>query len=476
VSRTAFFLRSLAALLLCGSALTAAPRPAPLQDAQGTTPAPWAARLGETTVSFEELDRLLLGRHALSKEGRATMLFLLKLRVIEFLASEGGVVATQAEVQALMDEVESGVVAAGKAASLVDYLRQEGIAETEFKESIRLSVLQRELTRRALGIPQGEPVSGEQQEVWLESRISELGLEEFDAPWDGGLVLRCAGVTLGRDEFLAFLRTRLDPAQVREAMVDLLRVKRMRARMPDLSAEAFARSVEEEIQGRRNEVMSDPQYQGIPYEQLLESQGILFATWPEDPSLQQAALARTWVERKYDEEALRRVYEDERELFDSRYGEAIETWVLYLRAAEVKNELIRDYAEAEAILAQAREATRSKAEFLQRIQLLSEDKSSREKEGLLGWITRPTTESPTREAIFEALDSGTYQPGAAENSLSRMVGPVRTQSGVLLLWLGSRRPAPAWPTMVVYVARELRHRFVDDSLDPRQVQTFLDPK
>ena len=468
--------RPLLALFLCGAAFAAAPSPLPAQDVQGPAVPAWAARIGETTVSFEELDRLLLGRHALSKEGRATMLYMLKLRVIEFLAREGGVAASAADIQALRDEIESGVVAAGKASSLEDYLRQEGIDRAEFDESLQLSVLQRELTRRALGIPTGEPVSGEQQEVWLESRISELGLEEFDAPWDGGLVLRCADVTLGRDEFLAFLRTRLDQDKVREAMLDLLRVKRMRARMPDLSAEAFARSVEEEIQGRRNEVMSDPEYQGIPYEQLLESTGILYATWPEDPALQQAALARTWVERKYDEEALRRVYEDERELFDSRYGEAIETWVIYLRAAEVKNELIRDFGEAEAILSQAREATRSKAEFLQRVQLLSEDKASREKEGLLGWITRPTTESPTREAIFEALDSGAYQPGAAENSLSRMVGPVRTQTGVLLLWLGGRRPAPAWPTMVVYVARELRHRFVDDSLDARQVETYLDPR
>ena len=55
------------------------------------------------------------------------MLYLLKLRVIEFLAREDGVVAAPAEIQALMDEVESGVVAAGKAASLADYLRLEGI-------------------------------------------------------------------------------------------------------------------------------------------------------------------------------------------------------------------------------------------------------------------------------------------------------------------------------------------------------------
>lgn len=464
-------------LLLTSCALlgVAAPR-LQAQEPTGPTPPTWAARYQGDTVSFAELDSLLLGRHALSKTGRETLLFLLKLRVIDALATERGVSASPGDIQALLDEIETGVVSAGEARNLDEYLTREGVDRAEFEESLRLSVLQRELARRDLGIPPGGEVSGEQQEVWLEAQISERGLVEEEAPWSGGLVLSCGDITLTRDEFLAYLRTRLDRGEVREALLDLLRVKRMRARMPDLNEEAFARAVQEEIQGRRNEVMSDPQYQGIPYEQLLESQGILWATWPEDPAVQQAALARLWVERKYDEEALRQVYEDEREFFDERYGEAVEAWVIYLRGAEFGNELVRSFAEAEELLAAVRAAVTSKADFLQRVQLISEDKASREREGYLGWITRPTRPSPTREALFGALDSGRFKPAAPENALSRLVGPVRTQSGALLLWLGGRRPAPAWSSMVVHVARELRQRFIDDSVDARAVETYLDPQ
>ncbi len=462
-------------LLVSGASSSAFGSPAQAGlPAASEPPTPWAARLGELTVDFDELDRLVLGRYALSKIGRETMLFLLKTRLIDAIAREHGLQADPAEVQRMKDEVEGSVIAAGRATSLADYLAREGVPVEEFEESLRLAVLQQELTRRALGIPAGDPVSGEQQEVWIESQIQERELQEFKAPWEGGLVLRCAGVTLGRDEFIAYLRTRIDATELREGLVELLRVKQMRARMPDLTEKAFQRATLEEIQGRRNEVMSDPKYQGIPYEQLLESQGILYATWAEDPGVQQSALARIWVERKYDEESLRSVYQNERDYFDPRYGEGIETWVIYLRAAEVKNELIRDFDEAEQILYQVREGVRSKADFLQRVQLLSEDKASRENEGFLGWVTRPSSSSPSREAIFAALDSGTYKPSAPEDSLTRLVGPVRTPGSVLLLWLGQRRPAPAWTTMVVYVTRELRQRFIDDAVRPREVQTFLD--
>ncbi|HIG11115.1 MAG: peptidylprolyl isomerase [bacterium] len=459
--------------LLCGLALAA------WADGQTAPPraaasAGVAASLGETTVSFEELDALILGRHALSPTGRETMLFLLNLRVVESIARELGVSADSKEVAAMLAEVEAGLITSGEARSLDEYLMAEGIERAEFERSLKSSVLQRELTRRALGIPAGGPVSGEQQEVWLSAQIGERGLVEHDAPWNDGLVLACADVSLSRDEFLVYLRKRVDRESLREGLVELLRVKNMRARMPDLTDGAFLRAVDEEILGRRNAVLADPAYQGIPYEQLLASQGIIFSLWAQDPSVQEGALARTWVERKYTPESLRLVYEDERELFDSIYGEAVETWVLFLRATERGNELLRDFNAAERILSQVLANTSTKAGFMQRVQLLSEDKGSRNKEGLLGWITRPASPSPTREAIFEALDSGAFKPNAPGDSPTRLLGPVRTESGVLLLWLGRRRPAPAWSSMVVHVARELRQRFRDTALDARAVVTFFD--
>ena len=479
------YLSILAALTLLASAFSAggpAVELRPVWSARShPTPDPSdedvAARYGDTTVTFAEFDSLLLSRHALSKIGREARLFLLKLQVIDAIAGEEGVVASEDQIRAMQEEIERGVVTARQAKSLAEYLEREGVTEEEFLEKLRLAVLQQTLARRALGIPEDQPISSEQQEMWIEDAIGERELTEHPAPWGKGVLVSGAGIRIGRDEFLAFLRTRLDESQVRDALLELLLVKRMRERMPDLSQKALDEAIAVEIAGRAGEVAKDPKYQGLTYQQLLESQGIVWATWPSDPAILRSALAKLWVERSYDEATLRQLYEDEREKFDGLYGEAIETWVLFLRAGRMVNELVpRTYETAEKELYELSKEVTSRTVFEARVAHLSENLTTREKQGLLGWVTRLGTTGPlpVREAIFHALDSGAYQPGAPENATTRLVGPVRTSSGVLLLWLGRRRPAPSWNTMANHVRSELRQDFAVASLEVREVVTYLD--
>jgi hypothetical protein len=55
-----------------------------------------------------------------------------------------------------------------------------------------------------------------------------------------------------------------------------------------------------------------------------------------------------------------------------------------------------------------------------------------------------------------------------------LIGPVRSQGGVMLAWVGERRASPAWDVMASYVHRELRKRFMDEALKSSEVTTFLD--
>src|SRR6188508_1766122 len=96
----------------------------------------------------------------------------------------------------------------------------------------------------------------------------------------------------------------------------MLLMKRMRARMPDLAPEKLAKYVAEEIQRRRDETSADPRYKGLTYESLLGSQGVLADKLEEDPMIVISALSKLWVERSYDADTLKRVYQDEREAFD----------------------------------------------------------------------------------------------------------------------------------------------------------------
>lgn len=474
--RTALLLVALLTAPGAGPAFAAPPQGARVTS-RPTQVVELAARAPGAHVTFEELDALVLSRHAQSRLGRETRLFLLKLRVVESIGRELGVQPSAEEVQAMLDDIERGVRQEGAARDIDEYLELQGVSKEEFLSSLRAAVLQTKLARLGLGIPAGEPITAEQQEMWLEARIQERGLEELPPPWESGPMLRCGDVTIERAEFLPYLRERLPDEDLRGMMMDVLRRKRLEARMPDLDPGTLSAAVQEELQRRRVEVQQDPKYKGLPYEQLLQSQGVLVESWDRDPSVAVAALSQLWMRRTYQTEDLRAAYENERAWFDAQFGEALEAHVLFLHATDRPNELVPlDHEAAEDQLLEVARGIRSFEDFQLAVELRSQDRASRDRKGYLGWVTRTGTSgpSPAREAIFEALDSGAYKPTLPADSPQRLVGPVRTERGVLLLWIGQRRPRPTWDEMIVHVHRTLRQRFIDEAVDPAQVITYLD--
>ncbi|MCA8981514.1 MAG: hypothetical protein H6831_10380 [Planctomycetes bacterium] len=456
------------AVALCAAPARATSAGAPQDDV--------AARAGETTVSWEELDGLIFVRHANSPEGHEALKHLLKTKLLDQLALESGLVVRDEEVDALWRETEESLRQAGQG-DLPELLAQQGMSAAEFREFLRLGVVQRTLARRALGIPDDQPISGELQETWLEKVIVERGLVEPPAPWTDGVVLSCGGVTIGVDEYVTNLRYRIDPAALRQGMEQILLEKRLRERMPDLAESALDKAVNEELARRRTNVLADPRYKGIGYDELMKAKGILIDYWPEDPSLRAAALTRLWVERRYSEEDLRRTYQDEREYFDGHFGEAIETWVLFLRAGVLKNDLVpRTFDEAERELFEITRAVRSSADFEVVVLEHSEAVKSRELRGRVGFVTRLGSTLPAilRDEIFRCVDEGSYAPDLDPKDRRRLTHAIRTSEGVALCWLGERTPTPAWDEMIVHVHAELRARVQDDSLDTKSVVTYLD--
>ncbi len=323
------------------------------------------ARAGETTLSWEEVDRLLLDRHALSESGREALLHLIKSRLLDVLARETGLEVAESTIDERVTELERELRMDPRfPRGLADMLAGEGMSMATFRDFLRLAVVQETLARRALGIPSEQPITGEQQEMWLESVIAERGLEELPDPWDDGVVCRLGELTITRAEFLVHLRSRTDAGDIRDGCYQLLLRKRIRARMPDLSPAALKRAVEAEILRRKNKVRADPRYQGVDYERLLAAQGIRVDAWAEDPSVQIAALARLWVERSFSADDMKRVYADEREYFDGLFGEAVETWIVFLNAVKFENDLQqRSFDEAHRQLLEAGEAIATRAEF-----------------------------------------------------------------------------------------------------------------
>jgi hypothetical protein len=194
-------------------------------------PAGIAARGRDSELGFAEFDRLMLARHGEGETGRAALKHLLNARVLDALAKEAKLVLGEHDVQKRLDQIEKDIAASGEKGGLSAYLKSNGISLATFKEFLRLGIIQETLARRALGIPEGKPVSGESQELWLDQVMGARGVDYPAPPWPDGVAARCGDVSVTVDAFAAHLRLQVDRATLREDCFQALLQKR-RARPP----------------------------------------------------------------------------------------------------------------------------------------------------------------------------------------------------------------------------------------------------
>lgn len=425
-----------------------------------------AATARGAELSWSEFEALVLARHSMSPIGRDALRHLVRARVLERLASESKLEISARELNERVAELEADVKRSGEAGTLDEYLAGKRVSRAKFVEFLRLGMVQERLARRALGVPDNRQVNAEQQEMWLDQIVQQRGLQTPPPPWSDGVVARCGDLEVRLTEYLPHLIQQLTSDDISEDCHRALLAKLALARMPDLSNDALERALDSELARRRDAALSDPKTKGLSFEQMLASQGLTLTSLRSDPAVRVAALAQVWVERNFGEAGLRRVYEHERALFDSRFGEAYETRVIFLRAAKFTNDLNRrSFEDAERELGRLAQQIRTRDDFERLAKLRSEDPASRERGGLLGLVTSGDENAP--EALREALFVGA---GGEE----RLVGPLRIPSGVLLAWAGTKRPAPGWETMREHVHNELRRRFIEDTLPQSDVVTFLD--
>jgi hypothetical protein len=440
-----------------------------------------AAQARRTTITWAELDRHLFDRYALTDDGRSALAHLVRSKLLVQLERETGIEVRPEEVDVRWLLVDEGVRASGEA-GIESQLKKTRLSVEEFRRYLRLSIVHERLTRRALGLDDDEPVTGEQQEMWLDQVMTERGCADVvlgatEAPEElaDRAIVRCAGLEVTQAEYLPHLRRGLSPEDVRRACYQLLLDKRMTARMPDLAPEALDAAITQEIERRRVTAESDPKHQGISFEKLLEAQGIRLSTLQRDPGIRVTVLSRLWIERSYDEDALKEIYANERDFFDGTYGEAVELGVIFLRAARFPNELNpRSYAEASRELTELGKTVRTASEFRRMAAKHSDVPSAREDKGMVGFVTRldRRISEELRAAAFERLAQRTsLDPPAAE----RLVGPLEVATGCILLWLGERRSAPTWERMAIHVRTELRRRDIEDEVLPEEsVVTWMD--
>jgi hypothetical protein len=431
--------------------------------------APAARGKGGLSLAREELAATALERYAHGEKGRELLDLFLKSRLLESLASQSGITVGEAEVAQRWRELEKRSQASGQ--TLATEIGRKNLTSEQFREFLRLSLVQERLTRAALGLPRSAEVSGDQQEIWLAQEIQTRGFELLPpAAGLDGVLARCGEITITRNEFADFLLLRLERGELRETAWHLLLLAAIEKRMPDLSPAARARALDEEVMRRRRK--HEAEFPTVTFEQRLGATGRTLDGLRRDPSVAIAALSRAWVDRTAGPEGVRSTFEAERALFEGRYGEAVRAALFFLVAGRFVNDLCpRTFERAEEELRKHAERVRSEQDFGELAARLSEEPGTKKQQGSLGWVTRGDARVPPelREALFRVLETGGTIPAGG-----RLVGPVRLSTGAALLWLSERRASPSWEEMSERVHEELRRRFLEE-LMPLESVELLQP-
>lgn len=456
--------------LAAGSAEPLQDRPAAQQE---TLPPGVVAIAPNCQLTMAELDDLLIWRHGLAQSGKSALRGLLELGAIEHFAEERGLVVTQVQLNERWAELEQQVVDSGEARDMAEYLLKNHVDRVTFRRYLSLGIAHEEMVRQDLEMPAGAKVPGETQKLWLEEKMTALGYEPMLHPWKDGLVARMGPVEITRAQLAEELRSKLPDEDLADAAYELLLEQRLRARMPDLASEAMEAAVDAEVQRRRDSVARNARYKGAEYETLLAAQGLSIQSVRHDPAVRAAALSHLWINRTHDDAALRKVYEAERSSFDGQFGAGVEAYVCLLHASDADTPLIpRTFAEADARLRELAKDVRDLATFQERVVPVSDDKGTREAKGLLGLITsgRRGVPEPIRKAIFVLLDA------ESDDVSGRILGPIKLNSGMVLVCLGERQAAPTWSSMSFKVHTELRRRYLSEVLPRGRVTTLFDPR
>lgn len=446
----------------------AAPAQQPATAAESLQEGTIAAHAGDLQLPWSEFNAALVDREGGSEAARVALVDLAERALLDDLARSGGVVVTDEELADRFADLDAQLRSQGQEGGLAQMLEASGVALDAFKERLGLLIVLERLVRQDLGIPDDRPCPEDQQQLWLDAKLAAAGLEILPRPWTGTAVARMGERSFTTTQLANALTDQLPAEDLRELCFQLLLAKAVEARLPDLSADGRAAAIDAEVGRRRAEAEADPRYQGVAFERLLEARGLNVELLARDPAVRIAALSTHFVDADGGDEGLRRSYEAERDWFEDHFGRSVSTRILYLIAAPERGPLTpRNYADATEVLVDLAGRTETEDDFDRLARQHSEDPLSRDRGGRLGFVTRADEGVPSalREALFAQVDAG--QDG--------LIGPLRLDNGMALLWIGPVRPSPPWERMRENVHRELRRRFLVETLPPETVMTRFDP-
>ena len=412
------------------------------------------------SITQDRFDRFLGANAHYQDSGREALTHILQIQIVQTEADARGLKASNAVVDARVQDARKQIELAGKSLETMLQARQMGMQE--FRSLMRDSVLHEMLVRADRGIAQTTPLTPDELQEWTNQRVANLLVLSANAPT--GMMLDEPPYRVSEQEVGAIIRQTTG----NEDLVDRLEQLVLMEALPKWAAQEKLPLTDDilyrEIEWRRVRVDENPAYGGATYEGLLTARNSSVEAVLESEELRVAGYLRLLASKRFPDSWFDNLSTEQRAAFDNEFGASrLVGWILMRGHKEKQDPLDLTFEEAGEELLKLRARMKSADDFRALAKDYSEDQLSRRRHGMLGWIHR-NEEGITPaicDAAFAAKGKGIYGPVQVLDS-----NPFAPISGMALVLVDDVREAPSEADFRALVRRgqhrQLREAFLED--------------
>jgi len=397
---------------------------------------------GETrTITSDDVALEMAPRHRRTPRGEEALSHLIDLHLVRRAATAAGVLPGDDEVRAQVEAYRAEIRAQGRDPD--KYLASKNISHAELSDYTLLAIALDRLVMRQLDLASKEQVTNEYRELWLQDTRKAAGVVTDSARLPEGILARAGDRQFTLLDLGRVLYARAPKAE-RARFARQVVLRRVLDEEAKVHGIVVSEADREQAVARIRARAEAEKGAGVTFEGLLEALGSSPEELAASPVLRAQVIARRLVEKDWPEAAVRERLLREGEETRARWGARRRIEVIWLRATETPNALVKRTFEAattEAAGLRAKLAEGTTFAMLARVH--SDDPRTKLKGGDSGWHHRRSTRLP-EEVLAWAF-------GAAQGDTS---GPLRVVDGVCLARVADVEPEPSLEV--------LRARMIDD--------------
>jgi parvulin-like peptidyl-prolyl isomerase len=337
-------------------------------------------------------------------------------------------------------------------------MRNKGITMDVFRSKLRKQALLEMLAREDQRIPADQPVSNDQQKVWLKNKRDASKIELDRSKLKRG---ECALVDGTPIEDRTFVRTLLSAAErkeIRRVSDFLMQYVFAMSLLEQAAGPLTDEDVELEFQERKYEFESNPEYKGIEYEMIVkERTGLDPQALKKSRGFRMNAAVSKLSKKLFSPTDIKGYYDTNLAWFGPRY--TVRHLLIKGSDRPLRDQsgkaLTQPLAQAKRQIDGIRRELEEGKRFEDLVQFYSEHLPTRLKGGLLESFT-PKTAPPAFPELGEAV---------ATLEIGRVSEPILTSAGYHLVKLERTEPAPPVGDVESRIRQHLGSRYFNEAYE-----------